>query len=154
MGRSDHEQRAMNLSRWILIGRKFVILESRSLLGCTRGPWDRESTVHVRCPSPARGFKTRRARFNVGRRIQDQRPTFADSARARARARVFPWTCAVRCKIGGSESSTSLLVLVFPERIVFELKKVLIFRNAYLFHFNSFSVDSNFVNSVVNSTLI
>ena len=85
LGRSDHEQRSMNLSCWILIGRKFVILESRSLLGCTRGPLDRESTVHVRCLPPAREVQTRRARFNVGHWIQDQRATLVDHARARAR---------------------------------------------------------------------
>ena len=45
------------------------------------------STVHSHALSPAREFKTRRARFNVDRWIQDQRPTFVDHARART---LFP----------------------------------------------------------------
>ena len=75
----------MNLSRSFLIGRMFVILESCVLLGRAREPLDRQSTLHVRCLSPAREFKTRRARFNVDRWIQNQRPTVDDHARVRAR---------------------------------------------------------------------
>ena len=61
----------------------FVILDFPALLGRARGPLDRQSTVHVRCLSPAREFKTRRARFNLDRWIQDLRPTVDELARAR-----------------------------------------------------------------------
>ena len=42
-------------------------------------------TVHSRQRIPARDFKPRRAWFNAGRWIRDQRPTLTALARARAR---------------------------------------------------------------------
>ena len=43
------------------------------------------STVHSHALFSRARFQTRRARFNVSRWIQDQRPTFGDHAQARAR---------------------------------------------------------------------
>ena len=86
LGRSDHEQSPMNLSRWILIGRMFVILEIPSLLGRAREPSTSRSAVHLRRLVSARGIQTRRAGFNRGRWIQDQRSTLADPERTRARS--------------------------------------------------------------------
>ena len=76
----------------------------------------------------ARGFQTRRARFNRDRLMRHRRSAFAGSTRARAR--FAGWTWAVRSRINGLGSSTSILKLGFPERIIYELKKVINFQNA------------------------
>ena len=86
LGRSDHEQCTMNLSRSFLIGRMFVVLEFLILLDRAREPSISRSAAHLRRLVRARGIQTSRAGCNQGRWIQDQRSTFADPERACARS--------------------------------------------------------------------
>ena len=85
-------------------------------------------TVHSHRAHPARVFKSRRARFNVDRWIQDPRPTLA-SLRGRGRADL-PWSWAVGFKIKGPGVSTSFISLDFPVGFIYELEKGINFENA------------------------